>query len=277
MAPRGSTNVARFGKYPIYGGHQGRDRLRVLSSVMAPATGRLFDALDIDAGARCLDVGCGGGDVCFELARRVGPRGFVLGIDTDEVKLHLARGEAAAQGLSQVGFRAADITMPLDGPSFDVVYARFLLSHLSEPELALDRMLAALVPGGVLVLEDVDFSGYFCHPTCPAFWQYTQLYVSLAQRRGGDPYIGPRLPTMLRTAGARDVGLEVVQPAGLDGDVKRVTQLTMEGIADALLEEKLATNTEVTATVGELNAYARDPDTLMSLPRVIQAWGRRPS
>ena len=71
--------------------------------------------------------------------------------------------------------------------------------------------------------------------------------------------------------------MDVVQPTALDGDIKRVAQLTMEGIADALLEEKLATNTDVTAIVGELNAYARDPDTLMSLPRVIQAWGRRPS
>ena len=39
----------------------------------------------------CLDLGSGAGDVTFELARRVGPAGRVVGVDMDEVKLGLAR------------------------------------------------------------------------------------------------------------------------------------------------------------------------------------------
>ena len=44
-----------------------------------------------------VDVGCGGGQVSLILAKRVGPKGHVTGLDFDEEKIALARAEAAAQ------------------------------------------------------------------------------------------------------------------------------------------------------------------------------------
>ena len=42
---------------------------------MHPSTNSLFDRLGIGDGMRCLDVGCGSGDVTLELAKRVGRAG----------------------------------------------------------------------------------------------------------------------------------------------------------------------------------------------------------
>ncbi len=42
----------------------------------------------------CLDLGCGGRDVTFELARLVGPQGKAVGMDMDGVKLRVAREDA---------------------------------------------------------------------------------------------------------------------------------------------------------------------------------------
>ena len=60
---------------------------------MYSSTTTLFERLGIGDGMVCLDVGCGGGDVTLELARRVGPRGRVVGADIDETTLALARGK----------------------------------------------------------------------------------------------------------------------------------------------------------------------------------------
>lgn len=59
--------------YAISGGMKGRERLALLSSILAASTGRLLDLAGDSAGARRLDAGCGGGDVALELARRAGP------------------------------------------------------------------------------------------------------------------------------------------------------------------------------------------------------------
>src|SRR5262245_4411509 len=121
------------GDYIIRGGVPGRERLRLLSRVLRPTTLALFERVGVRPGMACLDVGCGGGDVTFDLARAVGPEGRVVGIDLDGAKLDLARQEAGEQGLGNVEFRRADVTADdLDG-SFDVVYARFLLTHLRDP------------------------------------------------------------------------------------------------------------------------------------------------
>ena len=84
-----------------------RERMDLLAAVHGPATSALLDRLGVPDGARCLDLGCGGGHVAFELARRVGPTGRVVGIDLDKALLAVAREEAMAQELDNITFRAA--------------------------------------------------------------------------------------------------------------------------------------------------------------------------
>ena len=59
---------------------------------------------------RCLDIDCGSGDVAFELARRVGPAGLVVGVDFDQVKLARAQKEVQSARMVGMEFRRADVT-----------------------------------------------------------------------------------------------------------------------------------------------------------------------
>jgi len=78
-------------RYVIRGGVEGRERLRLLPEIMRPATRALIDRVGIREGAVCLDVGCGGGDVTFELARAAGSSGRATGVDLDTVKRDVYR------------------------------------------------------------------------------------------------------------------------------------------------------------------------------------------
>jgi len=201
--------------YVIRGGMEGRERLRVIARVMAPTTSALLTRVGVEPTARCLDVGRGGGDVTLELAR-LASEGSVVGIDLDETKIGLAREEAAAAGAGNVDFRIGDVMEPsVDGHPFDVVCARFLLTHLPDPGKALANLCGHLAPGGVFIAEDIDFTGHFCEPHSAAFWRYVELYTASVQGRGCDPNIGPRLPGLWRAAGLGGIGVTVVQPAGI--------------------------------------------------------------
>ncbi len=259
--------------YVIRGGVEGRERLRVLSRVMQPTSHALLRRAGIRPGMACLEIGCGGGDLAFDMARMVGPAGRVVGTDIDEKKIELASREASEQQLSNVEFRLADITASGPGTGFDLVHARFVLTHLANPAQALARMRGALRSGGVIVLEDIDCRGCFCYPESAAFWRFVQLYTETVRRKGGDANIGPRLPALLVQTGLENVQLNVVQPAGTDGEVKLIPPLTMENIADAALAEGLASRTEIDQLVAELYEFAHTPGTLGSLPRVVEAWG----
>jgi len=262
--------------YLIRGGLEGRERLRVLGRVMRPTTLPLLERAGVGAGMRCLDVGCGGGDVTFDLASLVGLTGLAVGVDIDAAKVDLARGDAEQVAVTNVEFRVADVTEGLGEDEYDVVYARFVLTHLRDPEAAVAEMSRVLRPGGRLVVEDIDFRGSFCDPEHDAFERYEEIYVGTARRAGGDPHIALRLPAMLVAAGFARVQPNVVQPAALDGEVKVLPALTLENIRATAVRHGVATDDEIDRLVDELYAVARDPGTFVGNPRMVQVIGEQP-
>jgi SAM-dependent methyltransferase len=264
------------GSYIIRGGAEGRERLRVLNRVLRGETIGLLNRLGLRSGMRCLDAGCGGGDVTLELGGRVVPGGQVIGVDLDETKLDLARVEAARCGFDNVTYRSADVTNGSIPTGFDLVYARFVLTHLPVPEEAARRLVDSLLPGGVCAVEDIDVGGAFCYPESDVYRAGLDLYSATARDRGVDPDIGRRLPGLLAAAGCEDIAVKVVQPAGIGGDAKLIMALTIEAITEAAVEAGIATPEEVHAIVEELYVLVEDEGTFMSMPRVVQAWGRRP-
>lgn len=263
----------RMNGYAIRGGVEGRERLRLLSEVMGTRTRALLAAVGIPAGSVCLDLGCGGGDVTFDIARITGPGGRVTAVDIDEAKLEIARREAAQQGISNVVFEVQDINAWKPAEKFDVVYARFILTHLASPDTVIETLHRRIRPGGVMIVEDIDFRGHFAEPDCPALRTYVELYTNSVRQRGGDPEIGPRLPGLLRRAGFEDVCLQLHHPVALEGGIKLLTCVTLENIAEAVLDDKLITGSKLRETIEELYAFARDPTTVLGGPRVFQTWG----
>lgn len=270
-----SKNPPASEHYAIRGGIEGRDRLRILARAHQASTSALFDRLQVGAGLHCLDAGCGGGDATFELARRVGPQGSVLGIDIDEIKLNLAREEAAALDLHNITFRPFDIRTDTIDTQVDVLYARFLLTHLPDPQQAIGTFARWVRPGGVLIVEDIDFRGAFTYPRSDAFERFRELYYAVVRRRGGDPDIGPKLPLLLMDGGFERVDLHIVQPVSTCGDAKLINPLTMENITPAILADGLASEQELAALTDELYAFAANPRTVAGVVRVVQAWGWR--
>jgi predicted O-methyltransferase YrrM len=261
--------------YVIGGGKKGKERLNLLSQVMLSTTSQLLKTVGLSKGMKCLDVGCGGGHVTLLMADMVGPQGKVVGTDADDEILALAKQDAEAAKLDNVEFRHSDASICQVEEMHDLVYARFVLTHLSEPEKCLDAMVRACRPKGLIVVEDIEFTGSFCHPSCEAYERYVELYQKVVYRRGGDPNIGPKLPGMLRKAGAEGIQVKVVQPAHLEGDGKLMASVTMQRISGSLVSEGLATADEVEQVIAGLNDAAADSGTLMSVPRVFQTWGKR--
>ncbi|MGH8427148.1 MAG: methyltransferase domain-containing protein [Gammaproteobacteria bacterium] len=261
--------------YIIGGGAAGSERLRVLADATWPTSEIFLREAGLAEGAKVLDAGCGNGAITLRIAARAGAVGRVTGLDRDAEMIRIARDEAKARGLA-VEFRHGDIEHGAPaGDGYDLVYARLLLSHLGDPAAALARFAAALRPGGVLALEDVDFQGHFCHPASPAFERYLGWYEAAAIMRGADPRIGRRLRDMLLDAGLQDVKLRVVLPTFYEGEGKQMAFLTLRGIRDAVLDAGIASAEEFDRTASEIETFTRAPRSIMSLPRFFQAWGVR--
>lgn len=159
-----------------------------------------LERLEIGPGWRVVDVGAGGGDVSVALAEIVGRDGRVYAVDSDP----RARDEAAAAAaafsqviaITQAG---EDLVLP---EAVDLAFCRFLLMHVIDPVVVLDRMRRALRPGGFLVAQEP---------------------ITSAGRVGGSPLsmpdarhadVGAVLPALVRQAGADIVDAWAEAPAG---------------------------------------------------------------
>ncbi|RYY96806.1 MAG: methyltransferase domain-containing protein [Chitinophagaceae bacterium] len=260
--------------YIIAGGVSGKERLALLGSILNEGTLALLQRLRPGPVKHFLDLGCGGGSLSIAVARS-GYARQVTGIDFDENIVALARADAGAQELKQVTFVAGDATTLVETNTRNVVYARFLLSHLTDPLAALQKMTRALRPGGLLLVEDVDFAGHFCEPGNNAFARYVELYERSARANGQDPDIGRRLPALLPKAGLQDVGFDLVQPVFQSGPGKMMAYHTLDKIGATLLHEGLTSATELQDLHTALLAFTEDPNSLISMPRIFRVWGTK--
>lgn len=157
-------------------------------------------------GQRLLDVGCGPGTITVDLAARVAP-GEVIGVDTSERVLTLAREHAAAVG-SGATFQAGD-AYGLDFPdvSFDVVHVHQVLQHLTDPVRALREVRRVTRLGGFVALRESDYGAFTWYPPSDGLedWRHLYLEVTTAHRAQADA--GRRVLSWALAAGFAADGL----------------------------------------------------------------------
>jgi len=119
-----------------------------------PITRRLIDRAAAAIGERVLDVGCGFGDLTMELARRVGPSGFAVGIDLSSAMLEEAEGSARAAGLRNTRFENCDAqTYVFQEPAFDLTVSQFGAMFFADPVAAFRNIRSALRRGGRIAFQ----------------------------------------------------------------------------------------------------------------------------
>jgi hypothetical protein len=70
-------------------------------------------------------------------------------------------------------------------------------------------------------------------------------------------------------------GVNIVYPEHEEGSGKEISVLTMIGISEAVLAEKLIEEAELREVIAEIERHTRDPLSVVCGPRVFQVWGRR--
>jgi 2-polyprenyl-6-hydroxyphenyl methylase/3-demethylubiquinone-9 3-methyltransferase len=115
---------------------------------------KLFDELKIEPqGKSALEVGCGGGILCEEIAAM----GFeTTGIDPSERSLHFAGEHSRQSGLNIRYDTGSGEALPYGDNSFDVVFCCDVLEHVSDPNRVISEISRVLKRGGVFCYDTIN-------------------------------------------------------------------------------------------------------------------------
>ncbi|MGH2530708.1 MAG: class I SAM-dependent methyltransferase [Thermomicrobiales bacterium] len=254
---------------------QARERLAGLEAVYDPGTFRVLDGVGVGPGWRCLEIGGGGGTVAEWLCAKVGPHGHVLATDIDPRFL-----EPLTDDHPNLDARRHDIVSDdLPPAAFNLIHARMVLEHLPERDRALRRMAAALVPGGWLVVEAIDFGSEAPDPALDAATTARFVRSHVARTRfladhGFDLAFARGVSRRLRTLGMVDVATEGRSYTWWGNTAgANVWRLSFEQRRDSFIGGSYLDESEF----AEIVAMLLDPSFAATSPTIVAAWGRRPA
>lgn len=248
------------------------DRFTALEQRYDPVTVDRLEEFGVPEGARCLEVGAGGGSIARWLADRVGTSGSVVATDIDVSR--------TTGGPANLEIRKHDIVSgDLPESEFDVVHARLVLIHLPERAGVLDRILRALRPGGRLLLDEFDttWTPVLTAPDPASARLYTKVVgaVHRVLELGGlEQAWGRNAAAAMTAAGYADVDVRGYCEAWRGGSAGcALHAANARQLEDEIVAHGLATS----ADVDQFTALMHDPDLTVASYLMLSTWGTRPT
>jgi len=192
-------------------------RYELLNTIMTAGLHRIWNweavrATGLRPGEKALDLACGTGSLTRDLAKRVGPGGYVLGIDFSREMLRAAKARPAPN----IEYRLGDATK-LEGvasESFDAATIAYGARNIPDLDALFSEMARCLRPGGVAVCLEI------ARPESRAFAAFYGLWFDkIVPRLGagisGDAWAYSYLPESVKEFVAPDELSDIMERNGL--------------------------------------------------------------
>jgi trans-aconitate 2-methyltransferase len=240
-------------------------RLELLAHVFEHSTRAFLREASATRLGLALDLGCGPGFTTHLIAETLG-FSRVVGLETSQRFIELARATASAR----VSFELHDVCcVPFPTGTADMIFCRFLVTHLADPADALAKWATQLNPGGLLLLEEVER----IDTVHPVMSTYVGIVEAMLQSQSNTLYPGPLIAELDAPNGLRKLMSEVRRVAVANSDAADLFRLNMQVWKEhAFIRENYSEKT-IRDLDSALEAIARDrataSDTEWSMRQVI--------
>jgi ubiquinone/menaquinone biosynthesis C-methylase UbiE len=256
-------------------GYVDTEYLAIVGEFVKHLKQRTYSLMQIQPGQRIMDVGCGPASDTIQIASLVGPKGEVIGVDSDQDMIAKAEKTARQADLSTVVKHiCADATaLPFESDFFDSCRSERVFQHLINPERALSEIIRVTKPEGLIVTLDTDW-GTFSIDTRDVDIERSLARVH-AERGLHNGYAGRQLYRLLRQHGLADINVELHPLMATDYAFVRQTSL-LDETEEIAISEGLVTQDDLKHWRENLELASANGTFFASIIQVL-AVGRKSS
>lgn len=170
-------------------------------------------------GQRVLDVGCGTGAITSDIAKMLGEKGFVTGIDSSD---HLiSSGMVQYKQIRNLELIKVDLFQFEPREKYDLVVSARVMQWLDNPKKALQKFNTFLKPGGQISILDYNHTLIEWKPEPPpGMSKFYEAFLDWRADVGMDNEIADHLPSYLLETGFHSIEIldadEVYRKTDLD-------------------------------------------------------------
>jgi ubiquinone/menaquinone biosynthesis C-methylase UbiE len=236
-----------------------RDEQERLAGLNRISNRAFVEFLSVPSTADVLEVGSGLGILAADVAS-VAENVHVVGVEQAVVQI------AAAARHPRVRYVQGDAhRLEFDDGAFDLVFARYLLEHVSDPTRVLSEMRRVTRQGGRVAACENDISLLRLDPPCAVFDGVWQAFQQHQRRLGGDSQIGRRLYRLFRDAGFSKIELSVQPEVHWHGSAVFPDWIqnligNINSARQGLVESQLCSERQVDDAVAELASLIQNRD-----------------
>jgi SAM-dependent methyltransferase len=253
------------------------ERLEFQNSVWENCTNDFLDKINIKIGSKCLDVGAGPGFVSMNLSKRVGVEGEVTALEPSGFYLNYFRDLCNKNNLNNVKFiQGIAEESELEKEYYDLIYLRWVIDFVTEPDELLKKLISSLKKGGVIAIQDYAYESVPLFPKGGAFDEIAGIVREYWRLGGGDPYFTVKIPNVFMK---NNIELKEFSPVCFAGNNKskyfewanRFFTVHLQLMAD----KKIITQKKCDDLLMDWIDHRNNPETIFITPLILNITGMK--
>ena len=205
-------------------------RYELLNTLMTAGLHRVWNRVAVRAtglgpGGRALDLACGTGSLTRDLAKRVSPEGYVLGVDFSNEMLKAAKGRPA----TNIEYHLGDATNlgGIASGSFEAVTIAYGARNIPDLDALFREMARVVRPGGRVVCLEIARPKGRLSAAFYGLW-FDKIVPRLGAKVSGDAWAYSYLPESVKEFVASNELAEIMRRNGLQ-------DVTWRGLAGGIV------------------------------------------
>jgi SAM-dependent methyltransferase len=253
------------------------ERLQFQHGVWGPVTKKFLERLNVLKGWRCLDVGAGPGLVSLELREMIGETGEVTALDPSAFYLDWLRKQAADRGWNNIlCLQGTAEQAPLPAGAYDLVFVRWVVAFVPDPEKFFTRLFATLRPGGIIAIQDYYYEGLSLYPHGGPCDRLADVVRAYYRSGGGDAYVTGKIPELFTRHGLQLVDFTPTCLAGgPDSAIMEWAHRFFTLHIPLMAEKGVISRDESDQLLTDWQVHKQNQNTLFFSPLVVDVAGRK--